>query len=47
MLFLPKSPAALVFLLQDAYTGVMDYEILPPTDDWIFKLLFGDERRKN
>ncbi|GHV11789.1 hypothetical protein FACS189491_03650 [Spirochaetia bacterium] len=25
----------------------MDYEILPPTDDWIFKLLFGDERRKS
>jgi predicted transposase/invertase (TIGR01784 family) len=24
----------------------MNYEILPPTDDWIFKLLFGDERRK-
>jgi predicted transposase/invertase (TIGR01784 family) len=22
----------------------MDYAILPPTDDWIFKLLFGDER---
>jgi hypothetical protein len=21
--------------------------ILPPTDDWIFKLLFGDERHKN
>jgi predicted transposase/invertase (TIGR01784 family) len=25
----------------------MDYEILPPTDDWIFKLLFGDERHKS
>jgi predicted transposase/invertase (TIGR01784 family) len=25
----------------------MDYGILPPTDDWIFKLLFGDERRKS
>jgi predicted transposase/invertase (TIGR01784 family) len=25
----------------------MDYEILPPTDDWIFKLLFGDERNKS
>ena len=25
----------------------MDYEILPPVDDWIFKLLFGDERRKD
>jgi predicted transposase/invertase (TIGR01784 family) len=24
----------------------MDYDILPPTDDWIFKLLFGDERNK-
>jgi predicted transposase/invertase (TIGR01784 family) len=24
----------------------MDYEILPPIDDWIFKLLFGDERNK-
>jgi predicted transposase/invertase (TIGR01784 family) len=22
-------------------------EILPPTDDWIFKLLFGDERNKS
>ena len=22
----------------------MDYEILPPIDDWVFKLLFGDER---
>ncbi|MDR0654966.1 MAG: Rpn family recombination-promoting nuclease/putative transposase [Treponema sp.] len=21
--------------------------ILPPTDDWIFKLLFGDERHKD
>jgi len=25
----------------------MDYNILPPTDDWIFKLLFGDERNKS
>jgi predicted transposase/invertase (TIGR01784 family) len=25
----------------------MDYEILPPIDDWIFKLLFGDERHKS
>jgi predicted transposase/invertase (TIGR01784 family) len=25
----------------------MDYKILPPTDDWIFKLLFGDERNKS
>jgi hypothetical protein len=25
----------------------MDFEILPPTDDWIFKLLFGDERNKS
>ena len=25
----------------------MDYDILPPTDDWIFKLLFGDERNKS
>ena len=25
----------------------MDYEILPPTNDWIFKLLFGDERNKS
>jgi predicted transposase/invertase (TIGR01784 family) len=25
----------------------MDYGILPPTDDWIFKLLFGDERHKS
>jgi predicted transposase/invertase (TIGR01784 family) len=24
----------------------MSCEILPPTDDWIFKLLFGDERNK-
>jgi len=23
------------------------FEILPPTDDWIFKLLFGDERNKS
>jgi predicted transposase/invertase (TIGR01784 family) len=29
------------------YTLTMDYEILPPTDDWIFKLLFGDERNKS
>ena len=25
----------------------MDFEILPPTNDWIFKLLFGDERNKS
>jgi predicted transposase/invertase (TIGR01784 family) len=25
----------------------MDYDILSPTDDWIFKLLFGDERNKS
>ena len=25
----------------------MDPEILSPTDDWIFKLLFGDERNKS
>ena len=25
----------------------MDNDILPPTDDWIFKLLFGDERNKS
>jgi len=25
----------------------MDYDILPPTNDWIFKLLFGDERNKS
>ena len=25
----------------------MNSEILPPTDDWIFKLLFGDERNKS
>ena len=25
----------------------MDYEIISPIDDWIFKLLFGDDRRKN
>jgi len=25
----------------------MDDDILPPTDDWIFKLLFGDERNKS
>ena len=25
----------------------MNPEILPPTDDWIFKLLFGDERNKS
>ena len=25
----------------------MNYAILPPTDDWIFKLLFGDERNAN
>ena len=25
----------------------MNFEILPPTDDWIFKLLFGDERNKS
>jgi hypothetical protein len=25
----------------------MDYEILPPTNDFVFKLLFGDNRHKN
>jgi len=25
----------------------MTFDILPPTDDWIFKLLFGDERNKS
>ena len=25
----------------------MNLKILPPTDDWIFKLLFGDERNKS
>ena len=25
----------------------MDYEILPPTNDFVFKLLFGDDRHKN
>jgi len=25
----------------------MDLRILPPTDDWIFKLLFGEERNKS
>jgi len=25
----------------------MVFNILPPTDDWIFKLLFGDERNKS
>ena len=25
----------------------MEHDILPPTDDWIFKLLFGDERNKS
>jgi predicted transposase/invertase (TIGR01784 family) len=25
----------------------MDYDILPPTNDWVFKLLFGDERNKS
>jgi len=25
----------------------MSLDILPPTDDWIFKLLFGDERNKS
>jgi len=25
----------------------MDDNILPPTDDWIFKMLFGDERNKS
>ena len=25
----------------------MSFEILPPIDDWIFKLLFGDERNKS
>ena len=30
-----------------AYNQTMNPEILPPTDDWIFKLLFGDERNKS
>jgi predicted transposase/invertase (TIGR01784 family) len=25
----------------------MDLEVLPPTDDWVFKLLFGDERNRH
>jgi predicted transposase/invertase (TIGR01784 family) len=25
----------------------MDYDILPPVDDWVFKLIFGDERHKS
>ena len=25
----------------------MEYDILPPINDWIFKLLFGDERNKS
>jgi len=25
----------------------MDINVLPPTDDWVFKLLFGDERSKS
>jgi len=25
----------------------MDFKVLPPTDDWVFKLLFGDERNKD
>jgi predicted transposase/invertase (TIGR01784 family) len=25
----------------------MDYEILPPTNDFVFKLIFGDDRRKS
>ena len=25
----------------------MDYEILPPTNDFVFKLLFGDNRYKD
>jgi len=25
----------------------MDYDILSPVNDWIFKLLFGDERHKD
>ena len=28
-------------------TEKSDWNILPPTDDWIFKLLFGDERNKS
>ncbi|MDR0723058.1 MAG: Rpn family recombination-promoting nuclease/putative transposase, partial [Treponema sp.] len=24
----------------------MDVEVLPPTDDWVFKLLFGDQRNQ-
>jgi predicted transposase/invertase (TIGR01784 family) len=26
---------------------MLSFDILPPTDDWIFKLLFGDERNKS
>ena len=29
------------------YNKLMNAEILSPTDDWIFKLLFGDERNKS
>ena len=25
----------------------MDYDILPPTNDFVFKLLFGDDRHKS
>ncbi|MDR2394271.1 MAG: Rpn family recombination-promoting nuclease/putative transposase [Treponema sp.] len=28
------------------YTLPMDLEVLPPTDDWVFKLLFGDQRNQ-
>ena len=29
------------------YTTTMDYDILPPTNDFVFKLLFGDDRHKS
>ena len=28
------------------YTKIVDFDILPPTNDFVFKLLFGDDRHK-
>jgi len=37
----------IAFVFFFCYAFYMDFKILPPTDDWIFKLLFGDERNKS
>ena len=42
-----KPPAAVALDHVPWYTCPMDTKVLPATRDWIFKLLFGDERNKS